>query len=137
VSSRRASRKKHMAKNKRAAVTKQHSVSSDQSGRWTEAQLAEWLVEQILAYDAGTLLPEQVAEISEVLPSWLSDDTRFHYGLLMDWTQERLATFLGAKLALYDAGEMSPAEVAEMDRTMPDWLTDAARIFCGQLPPGW
>lgn len=82
-----------------------------------------------MAYDAGILPAEHAAEIS--------GDARFHYELFMDWTPERLALFLGEKLDAFDAGTMPPQEEAQMIRTMPDWLTDAARIFCGRAPASW
>lgn len=97
----------------------------------TEHELAEWLIRQIKAYDAGQLTPRQVAELDLVWPEWRSDDTRFHYLLVDDWTEDRMAAYLGSRIAAYDAGRL-PKDIEEMlDRVMRDWRSDETRVYCG------
>jgi hypothetical protein len=103
---------------------------------WDEAQLAAWLIEQITAYDNGALEPDKVAQLTEVMPHWNGEDSRFHLGLFQDWSEARMIDYLGSKIDAYDEGTMSSAEESQLDRTMPDWRSDYARGFCSRLPIG-
>lgn len=127
------------------ASTGNGSPSSEQTSavpgeEWTPERLAwlrAWQVEQITEYDNGTLLPEREAELDEIYPAWRGDLNRFNLGLVEDWSIERMQGFLGSLIDGYDAGTITFAEEFTMDRVMPDWRSDAVRIWCGQIPVDW
>ena len=48
----------------------------------SEAELAAWLADQIIPFDAGLLEPWQVARLDEVNPGWHNAEARAAVGLL-------------------------------------------------------
>lgn len=85
----------------------------------------------------GCFSPGRSQTLDRLLPTWRGEDTRFGYQLVDDWTEERMASYLSERIDAYDAGTLDAQTEEMLDRTMSDWRSDAARIFCGRTPPGW
>lgn len=98
----------------------------------TEAELADWRIEQIRDFDAGRLTTRQIRLLDEVTPNWHDDETRLFYRMNDDWSEDRMRTLLWPRIMLDDAGLLEDHVVRALDAG----LSDSARDYCGLPPKG-
>ena len=114
----------------------------------TENQAAEWLAEQIVAFDEGRLEQPQIDYLDQHIPGWHDLDVRVGYGLLPTQDQKRewglpqvddnlmaddtaSARFFATAIADLDAGRMVEVRKLWMDKAFPGWSDSLTRKMLG------